>query len=133
MNPLAIELHGGVRADRPGERIEGTVSRSFEGPPRSVELHLFWYTEEFGPRDAQVVATQLFAGDQEQGRHAFALRLPAAPCSFHGKPITLIWALELVGPHGALARASSPWRRRATRWFCLACEGAGQLRGATLR
>jgi hypothetical protein len=104
MNELAIELRGGVTAYRPGGTIEGTVSWSFDKPPRSVELRLFWYTRGFGTEDAEVVEKQSFDGEQEQGRHSFALRLPAGPYSFHGTLITLVWALELVGPHATLAR-----------------------------
>lgn len=72
---------------KPGEMLEG------EAPGGAgLEVRLFWYTEGKGTQDLEVVATQTL---DAAGR--FRLKLPAAPYSFSGKLISLIWAVEVVG------------------------------------
>ncbi len=73
---------------KPGETVEGAVV----GGSPAVEVRLFWYTEGKGTQDLEVVAT---AHPDADGR--FRLPLPAAPYSFSGKLISLIWAVEAVG------------------------------------
>lgn len=73
---------------KPGEAVEGVVV----GGSPDVEVRLFWYTEGKGTQDLEVVAT---AHPDAKGR--FRLPLPAAPYSFSGKLISLIWAVEAAG------------------------------------
>jgi hypothetical protein len=85
---MEIALVGGRASFRPGEAVEGVVT----GGSPALEARLFWYTEGKGTQDLEVVASQRL---DASGR--FRLALPAAPYSFSGKLISLIWAVEVVG------------------------------------
>ncbi len=103
MSRLEIRTDGGRLGFHPGEEIHGTASWSLETAPTKVELRLFWRTEGKGTQDVEVIETMAFEGAGAEDRREFRLRLPAAPYSFSGKLISLIWALELVAEPGAEA------------------------------
>jgi hypothetical protein len=87
MSDLKIQLAAGRMAFDPGEELTGTAAWKLDKPPRSVELRLLWFTRGQGEEDACVVETVRFDHPiQDDSR----------PCSFSGKLILLVWALELV-------------------------------------
>lgn len=105
MNNLHIELSGDRRQHTPGAEITGQVAWEFPAAPAALELRLFWYTRGKGTTDTEVVQTVRFDYPRPADRREFRVRLPAAPFSFSGKLISLIWALELVAlPSNAAAR-----------------------------
>ncbi|MCB1125357.1 MAG: hypothetical protein KDM81_02595 [Verrucomicrobiae bacterium] len=105
MNELKIGILEDQAAFRPGELLRGGAGWQVGEPPRSVETRLFWYTKGKGTEDVEVVATESFERPQMQDARPFEFRLPAAPYSFSGKLISLIWAVELVAqPSGDAAR-----------------------------
>ncbi len=83
----------------PGETIPGHVTwdaAAGEGAD-GAELHLLYYTEGKGSRDARVVDTRKWEpGAASAAGEAFEFVLPAGPYSFSGRLISLSWALELV-------------------------------------
>ena len=98
---MEVTLAGDRTAYSPGETLEGTAAWRLAERPVSLELRLFWYTQGKGDRDLEVVESQSFAAPEATGRQSFQLRLPAAPYSFSGKLISLLWAVELVAEPGA--------------------------------
>jgi hypothetical protein len=80
----------------PGGEIQGAVSWSRAAAPRKVELRLFWHTKGRGDRDSETVWETAFDLPQAADRREFSVVAPAAPASFSGKLISLLWALELV-------------------------------------
>jgi hypothetical protein len=93
---LRIELAEGRSSYLPGETVAGHAAWCLEGAPASAELRLFWRTEGKGDSDQEIVEALPFAAPLPDDRRPFAIRLPAAPWSFSGKLVSLIWALELV-------------------------------------
>lgn len=79
----------------PGERLRGEARWQLEAPPKSVELHLLWYTEGKGDQDVEVVAS-LPLGSSAAGSAPFDLRLPMGPWSVSGTLLSILWAVELV-------------------------------------
>lgn len=108
MNPtnwMGVELDGGETRYAPGDSIRGTASWRLDEPPEGLEVRLFWYTEGKGQRDVEIVETVAVESSAREGSREFTLRAPAAPLSFSGKLISLIWAVELVRlPDGEAAR-----------------------------
>jgi hypothetical protein len=98
---MEVSLAGGRTAFSPGETLEGTASWRLAERPRSLELHLFWYTRGKGDRDLELVETQPIQPPEPNGRCDFRFRLPAGPYSFSGKLVSLLWAVELVAEPGA--------------------------------
>lgn len=79
-----------------GSLVQGKVFWQIENEPEQAEIRLFWYTQGKGTTDLEVVQTQKFENPQQADERDFSLQLPAAPYSFSGKLISLVWALELV-------------------------------------
>ncbi|MDB6171591.1 MAG: hypothetical protein JWL59_902 [Chthoniobacteraceae bacterium] len=96
MSTLKIGVHEGRTHFLPGEEVAGAVLWELDEPPKSAELRMIWFTRGKGTEEAEVVATQSFDHPQPGDTRKFNLKLPAAPYSFSGKLISLIWALELV-------------------------------------
>jgi hypothetical protein len=80
----------------PGDTMTGTVSWNLDEPPRVVELRLFWRTEGKGDQDLEIAGVVRYENPSQRDEEAFEFALPDGPCSFSGKLISLIWALELV-------------------------------------
>lgn len=102
MSWLSITLDGDRRAYRPGDRVRGTVSWLVDGEPRSVEVHLLWYTEGKGDQAVGVEGSAALAPATE-GSAEFDLAVPAGPWSFAGKLVSLLWAVELAVEPGIAA------------------------------
>jgi len=101
MSTLRIDISGGIRGYRPGERIDGRVMWQVDEPPQSAELRLFWYTSGKGTQDVGNVDTVVFQTPQMNDDRTFSLTLPREPFSFSGKLISLVWALELIVEPGS--------------------------------
>jgi hypothetical protein len=101
MSTLRIDISGGRRGYKPGERIDGRVSWQVDEPPQSAELRLFWYTSGKGTQDVENVATVAFQTPQTTDDRTFSVTLPRQPYSFSGKLISILWALELIVEPGS--------------------------------
>lgn len=96
MNELQIGTVGNQTTYRPGEEITGGAGWSLDRQPDSVEVRLFWHTDGKGTRDVGVAGTISFEHSQQKEARQFKFVAPAAPVSFSGKLISVIWSLELV-------------------------------------
>ena len=95
-----MKLQIGLRENRtafaPGDEIAGAVLWECDAVPRSAELRLLWFTRGKGTDDVGVVEAVSFDNPQAGDTRPFSLRAPDSPCSFSGRLISVIWALELV-------------------------------------
>jgi hypothetical protein len=96
MNPLTLSTGDGRTQFSPGEQIDVTAEWQLERRPEAVEARLVWYTRGKGDTDVCIVETQRFDTPQPFQTANCRFQLPAAPYSFSGKLISLIWAIELV-------------------------------------
>ncbi|MDH3402765.1 MAG: hypothetical protein OES32_08280 [Acidobacteriota bacterium] len=96
MADLRLELEESRTSFRPGETIRGVARWALEEPPEALEVRLFWYTEGKGDQDVGGVQSTTLDGAGLEGEREFTFTAPAAPLSFSGKLISLVWALELV-------------------------------------
>jgi hypothetical protein len=85
-----------TRGTTSGAEVTGHVTWEMPAAPKSIELRLFWFTRGKGTTDVHVAETIRFDFPRAADRRDFRFRLPAAPYSFSGKLISLLWALELV-------------------------------------
>ena len=95
---LAVFLPGNRTDFRPGERLQVTVLWALERTPGPIEVRLFWMTRGKGTEDLRVVSTESIQAGAAAGEAACAFVLPAAPWSFSGRLISLVWAAEAVVP-----------------------------------
>jgi len=95
MSQLQIQLADDHTAFAPGDTLTGTATWQLDAPPSEVELHLVWSTRGKGTTDIEVVQTIPFAHPQARETRPFTIKLPAAPYTFSGQLISLIWNLEL--------------------------------------
>jgi hypothetical protein len=109
---LDIKPTSGDVARKPGGVIELEASWSLPETPRSLTTRLFWFTRGKGIQDFGLVATEPLPGTV-RGEQRVKFTLPAAPYSFSGKLVSLVWAVELVADDVEAAR----WE------FVLAPEG----------
>jgi hypothetical protein len=101
MSTLRIDISGGQKAFKPGERIGGRVTWQVDDPPQSAELRLFWYTSGKGTQDVGNVETVVFQTPQTHDDRTFSVTLPREPYSFSGKLVSIVWALELIVEPGS--------------------------------
>lgn len=80
----------------PGEEITGAVLWEFPKPKKVIEVRLVWSTRGKGTEDVTVVATQPADATKLADTTTFSIIAPAAPHSFNGTLIALIWAVELI-------------------------------------
>jgi hypothetical protein len=97
---LGLFTVDGRTAFLPGETLELSVLWAFAEKPAPLEVRLFWFTRGKGTEDVEVVATEPISTDAPAGEAKLRFALPAAPYSFSGKLISLIWAAELVAQPG---------------------------------
>lgn len=93
---LDLTFDEGGPGYEPGGRVSGSASWTAERAPESVEVRLFWYTKGKGDQDLSVVETIVFDSPPATDRRPFSFRLPAAPPSFKGELVELVWAIEVV-------------------------------------
>ncbi len=96
MDELKIELASDHREFFPGEEVAGTVSWRLGKAPREVHLHLLWYTQGKGDRDAQLIRTVEFQHPASEDSRPFHIYLPRGPYSFSGRLVSIIWGFELI-------------------------------------
>ena len=105
MNPLTLEILNRQTAFRPGEKIQGAAHWKLEAPPKSAEVRLFWRTRGQGTEDVAVENAYNFPNAKAEEARPFIFPAPAAPYSFSGRLIMLVWGLELIvepGKHSTL-------------------------------
>ncbi len=89
-----------------GDVLAGEAAWELERAPAWLEVRLLWLTRGKGTQDAAVADTKRIERPAADGREGFQFVLPDAPCSFSGKLISLVWAVELVAAdEGGVARA----------------------------
>ena len=96
MSKLKIETLNGRTAFTPGEEIEIIAGWELDEAPEAIEVRLLWYTAGKGTRDVSLAHTERFEAVNKLDGRRFQMKLPAAPYSFSGKLISLLWTLELV-------------------------------------
>ena len=101
---LEISTDADERAFTPGGTLAGRVSWLLQEVPESVELRLFYYTSGKGTQDVGIAQSLSFDHPSTSERRDFSFKLPLGPCSFHGKLVSLTWALELILNHDQTER-----------------------------
>lgn len=96
MRQLAIQLDDQRTAFEPGENIQATIEWSLPYEPQSLEFRVVWSTAGKGTPDVGIEHTTTIDSPRQQDSRRIELKLPAAPYSFSGTLISLVWALELV-------------------------------------
>ena len=96
MNQLRLGLRENRTAFAPGETIAGAADWTWGEAPGEAEVRLCWLTQGKGTEDAELVETITFANPRATDLRQFSFVAPAAPYSFSGKLISLIWAVEVV-------------------------------------
>lgn len=93
---LQLGLHENRIHFWPGETIAGAAQWEQTQAPTVAEVRLCWYTRGKGTEDAAIVEAIPFSTPQPDDMRTFSFTAPAAPYSFSGRLISLIWAVELV-------------------------------------
>lgn len=96
MSLLAIQPADGRTAFKPSETITIETQWELDGEPESLEVRMVWNTSGKGDTDIGVEKTIPIESPQPVETRRLDVTLPAAPYSFSGKHVSLIWALELV-------------------------------------
>ncbi|MFP4379892.1 MAG: hypothetical protein ACLFUS_05245 [Candidatus Sumerlaeia bacterium] len=96
MSTLHITIDNAKDGYQPGEELRGRVDWQMEEPPKKARLSLLWYTEGKGTQDVEVVWEKEWDNAMPLGQETFSLRLPEGPFSWHGRLVTIRWALELL-------------------------------------
>lgn len=94
MTALRIEITGGDTRLRPGDKLTGVLSWDLPAAPENVEVWLCWETRGKGTQDSDIAAKASFERVARSDRRSFTLTVPAAPYSFSGKLVSLVWKLE---------------------------------------
>ncbi len=129
MSDVRLQIPDGRNAFEPFEEIQVNAAWKLDSPVRWLELRLTWYTRGKGTADVQVVATHRLDKPHVEGSYLWNLRLPAAPYSFSGKLISLVWTLEIVDDTEELSARQDIVIAPLSREILLHAE-AGPLRAA---
>ena len=81
---------------RPGEWIEGKAIWQLGKSADWLEVRLIWFTQGKGDADISIEDKLRIEAPALNDSRPFGFQLPAAPYSFSGKLISLIWAIEVV-------------------------------------
>ena len=104
MSQLAIRLDGRT-AFEPGETISVELEWSLPSSVEAIELRAVWNTVGKGTKDVGNEHLLTIDSPNPSESRRINVALPAAPYSFSGTLISLVWALELVVlPSGAACR-----------------------------
>lgn len=102
MNSVQLGLRENKLAYRCGEEIAGAVHWELADAPQKAEVRLCWYTRGKGTEDVAIVETIPLETPLAGDMRPFSFIAPAAPHSFSGKLISLIWIVEIVLKPGDL-------------------------------
>ncbi len=94
MNGITLRLDDERSGFRPGETVAGSVAWQLPSPPESLVVRLIWFTQGKGTVDVGIVEEQQVTAAEPFGQATFRFHLPAAPYSFSGRLISLLWAVE---------------------------------------
>ena len=94
MSEITLELDHPDATLTPGEAVRGRVRWRLHEPPRRVEVRVGWYTEGKGTPDWQTVQQERWEEVRAEDERSFNLPLPAGPHTYHGKLISILWAVE---------------------------------------
>lgn len=96
MIELRLSTADGRTAFEPFEEVDVVAEWDSATPPPWLELRLTWFTRGKGNTDLLVVRHWRHVPTESRGKHVWHVRLPAAPYSFSGKYVSLVWTLELL-------------------------------------
>jgi hypothetical protein len=102
MDHLELQTDQGRTAYLPADTVAGNLRWALDRPAECIQLQLFWTTRGKGIVDTRVVDSLAIEDPQAQGERPFALRLPAAPYSFSGKLVSVVWSLRAQARPGGL-------------------------------
>jgi hypothetical protein len=102
---LQLTLDENRTAFRPGDEITGRAVWDVTEQPSRAEVVLTWSTRGKGSEDSDTIETANFDHPQLRDQRTFRFTAPNQPCSFTGKLISVVWAVELfVEPGDTSAR-----------------------------
>lgn len=96
------ERDGDLRFYRPGETVSGTAAVAVGGALdcRHLWVRLIWFSEGRADEDVgKVDERDIHQGELRPGEvieSAFGFALPAAPWSYAGTYVSIVWAVEVV-------------------------------------
>lgn len=93
---LSVELDNSKSHFSPGESISGTAKWNLSGECGDAEVHLLWYTEGKGTRDADILESLTKPNSSNVGELKFHWKLPHSPYSYSGKLLSILWKVELI-------------------------------------
>ncbi|TXT38623.1 MAG: hypothetical protein FD138_315 [Planctomycetota bacterium] len=96
MSLLTIKPVDGRTAFEPSETIAVEAQWELDAEPEALEVRLVWNTSGKGDTDIGVEKRISLDSPGLTESRSLEVKLPAAPYSFSGKYVSLIWALELV-------------------------------------
>jgi hypothetical protein len=96
MNELDIQIDEGRTAFEPGETIGVNLEWSLPRAPSELQLCAVWNTVGKGTTDVGTEQSMTIDSPGAAESRRVEFKLPAAPYSFSGRLISLVWALELV-------------------------------------
>lgn len=89
----------------PNERVTGHVYWDLERAPRWLEVRLVWHTEGKGTSEYVTIGRERLRDLAAQDRRDFSFTLPDMPYTYHGRIVSILWSVDLVGPGRRI------WRR----------------------
>ena len=104
MSEFSLRTQDGRTAFEPGERITVVAKWQCDFEPPNMEIQIGWSTAGKGTTDQGVEKSVPISDPRRSESREIVLDLPAAPYSFSGKLISLIWALELVAEPAGRSR-----------------------------
>ncbi len=96
MNQLDISITNRQTSFQPGAIIEGKIVWQLDKSVDWLEVRLLWFTQGKGDTDVSIEDRLRIPAPSLNDSRPFRFQLPAAPYSFSGKLISLIWAIEVV-------------------------------------
>lgn len=93
---------------RPKERVAGYAHWDLERAPAWLEVRLAWHTEGKGTKEVRIVGRERLSGLTSQDRRDFTLTLPEMPYTYHGRVLSILWSVDLIGPGRRLWRREEP-------------------------
>lgn len=96
MNQLKINLDKQSGTFSPGEILSGSATWNLSTRPGKAEVHLLWFTEGKGTRDAEIIESVTGESISQSGELEFRWKLPLSPYTYHGTLLSILWQVELV-------------------------------------